>query len=101
MNEIAENALLSWSAPQCPFPIEYSPRMLDDIRLAVVDAFFSLPRGGAEIGGVLLGRWEQGRLAMCVAFGFDYKDVVAPILPTGIYTIPEASMAGETEEFRA
>ena len=41
---------------------------------------------------------EQARLAMCVAFGFDYKDVVAPILPTGIYTIPEASMAGETEE---
>jgi NAD(P) transhydrogenase len=41
---------------------------------------------------------EQARLATCVAFGFDYKDVVAPILPTGIYTIPEASMAGETEE---
>lgn len=41
---------------------------------------------------------EQARMAMCVAFGFDYKDVVAPILPTGIYTIPEASMAGETEE---
>jgi NAD(P) transhydrogenase len=41
---------------------------------------------------------EQARLAMCVAFGFNYKDVVAPILPTGIYTIPEASMAGETEE---
>jgi NAD(P) transhydrogenase len=41
---------------------------------------------------------EQARLAMCVAFGFDYKDMVAPILPTGIYTIPEASMAGETEE---
>lgn len=41
---------------------------------------------------------EQARLAICVAFGFDYKDVVAPILPTGIYTIPEASMAGETEE---
>jgi len=41
---------------------------------------------------------EQARMAICVAFGFDYKDVVAPILPTGIYTIPEASMAGETEE---
>ena len=41
---------------------------------------------------------EQARMAMCVAFGFDYKNVVAPILPTGIYTIPEASMAGETEE---
>ena len=41
---------------------------------------------------------EQARLAICVAFEFDHKDVVAPILPTGIYTIPEASMAGETEE---
>ena len=41
---------------------------------------------------------EQARLAMCVACERDYKDVVAPILPTGIYTIPEASMAGETEE---
>src|SRR5438034_9774986 len=41
---------------------------------------------------------EQARMAMCVACEVDYKDVVAPILPTGIYTIPEASMAGETEE---
>jgi NAD(P) transhydrogenase len=41
---------------------------------------------------------EQARMGICVAFGFDFKDVVAPILPTGIYTIPEASMAGETEE---
>ena len=41
---------------------------------------------------------EQARMAMCVACELDYKDIVAPILPTGIYTIPEASMAGETEE---
>ena len=41
---------------------------------------------------------EQARMAMCVACEVDFKDVVAPILPTGIYTIPEASMAGETEE---
>jgi NAD(P) transhydrogenase len=41
---------------------------------------------------------EQARMAMCVACEVGYKDVVAPILPTGIYTIPEASMAGETEE---
>src|SRR5438477_3540058 len=41
---------------------------------------------------------EQARMAMCVACEVDYKDVIAPILPTGIYTIPEASMAGETEE---
>jgi NAD(P) transhydrogenase len=41
---------------------------------------------------------EQARMAMCVACEVDYKNVVAPILPTGIYTIPEASMAGETED---
>ena len=54
------SGLTAWTAPQCPFRIEYEPRVLDDIRLAVVDAFFSLPRGGAEIGGVLLGKIEDG-----------------------------------------
>ena len=42
---------------------------------------------------------EQARLAACVAFDFRQKESAAPILPIGIYTIPEASMAGETEEF--
>ena len=40
---------------------------------------------------------EQGRVAMCHAFDQAFKTDVAPILPTGIYTIPEVSMAGETE----
>ena len=40
---------------------------------------------------------EQARLAMVSAFDLKYKKEVAPILPYGIYTIPEASMAGETE----
>ena len=51
-----------WSVPQCPFLIAYSREALDDIRLAVLDAFFSVPRGGAEIGGILLGRFEDGRV---------------------------------------
>lgn len=41
---------------------------------------------------------EQGRLAMCHAFGLDYKKRMASLLPYGIYTIPEISMVGETEE---
>lgn len=41
---------------------------------------------------------EQGRLAMCHAFHLSYKRAMAPILPYGIYTIPEVSAAGETEE---
>jgi NAD(P) transhydrogenase len=40
---------------------------------------------------------EQARLAMCHAFGLDYKSAMAPILPYGIYTIPEVSVAGLTE----
>jgi NAD(P) transhydrogenase len=41
---------------------------------------------------------EQARVAACAAFEIRQKESAAPILPTGIYTIPEASMAGETEE---
>jgi NAD(P) transhydrogenase len=40
---------------------------------------------------------EQARLAMCHAFDLKYKTALAPILPYGIYTIPEVSAAGETE----
>ncbi|KYK31342.1 MAG: pyridine nucleotide-disulfide oxidoreductase [Thermoplasmatales archaeon SG8-52-3] len=42
---------------------------------------------------------EQARFAMIKAFNLEpYKEHVAPILPLGIYTIPECSMAGKTEE---
>jgi NAD(P) transhydrogenase len=41
---------------------------------------------------------EQGRVAVCHAFGFKYKERVASMLPMGIYTIPEISAVGETEE---
>jgi NAD(P) transhydrogenase len=41
---------------------------------------------------------EQGRLAMCHAFDIHYKTRLNPILPAGIYTIPEISQVGRTEE---
>jgi len=41
---------------------------------------------------------EQARIAMVHAFDLKYKDRLASILPYGVYTIPECSMAGETEE---
>jgi NAD(P) transhydrogenase len=41
---------------------------------------------------------EQARVAMVHAFDLKYKTAVALILPYGIYTIPECSVAGETEE---
>jgi NAD(P) transhydrogenase len=41
---------------------------------------------------------EQARVAVCHAFGILGKSALAPLLPTGIYTIPETSLVGETEE---
>jgi NAD(P) transhydrogenase len=41
---------------------------------------------------------EQGRVAVCNAFNFAYKQSVNELLPYGIYTIPEVSALGETEE---
>ena len=41
---------------------------------------------------------EQARVAVGHAFGSKFKTGIATILPTGIYTIPEASCVGETEQ---
>ncbi len=41
---------------------------------------------------------EQARVAAIDAFGLGSRESVAPLLPFGIYTIPELSAIGETEE---
>jgi NAD(P) transhydrogenase len=41
---------------------------------------------------------EQSRVAVCHAFGITAKGEFASLLPTGIYTIPEVTMVGATEE---
>ncbi len=41
---------------------------------------------------------EQARVAVFHAFGQPWNDNISPLLPTGIYTIPEASFVGETEQ---
>ena len=41
---------------------------------------------------------EQARVAVCAAFGVRFKETIAEIYPTGIYTIPEVSTVGATEE---
>jgi NAD(P) transhydrogenase len=55
---------------------------------------------GDVIGGPSLASTgaEQARVAMAHAFDLTFKSEMASILPFGIYTIPEAAMAGETEE---
>ena len=41
---------------------------------------------------------EQGRVAACHAFDIPFKTGVARLFPYGVYTIPEVSMIGATEE---
>ena len=55
---------------------------------------------GDVIGGLALS-WtamEQARMAMVNAFDLKYKASIARHLPIGVWTIPELSMVGETEE---
>jgi hypothetical protein len=52
-------AAARWTTPECPFVIEYGLGVLVSIHVAVSDAFFSVPRGGAEIGGILLDKWKR------------------------------------------
>jgi NAD(P) transhydrogenase len=41
---------------------------------------------------------EQARVAVCQAFGFTYKRQVSSLIPYGLYTIPEVSMVGDSED---
>ena len=67
-----------WSSAESPFVIEYSARAMEAIRLAVSEAFFSLPRGGVEIGGILLGKWESGRLIVSDYAQLDCEHAFGP-----------------------
>jgi NAD(P) transhydrogenase len=78
---------------------------LDDKGRILVNEHFqtSAPRiyaAGDVVGNPALASvsMEQGRVAMCHAFGFPYKTKVSPLTPFGVYTIPEISMVGATED---
>ena len=71
----------------------------------VVDADFRTTAPGIYAAGDVTGppglasvAMEQARVAMCRAFGIPFKEALDTTLPTGIYTLPELSMVGLTEE---
>jgi NAD(P) transhydrogenase len=41
---------------------------------------------------------EQARVSVCHAFDLRYKQEVSPVLPYGVWTIPEIATVGETED---
>ncbi|HEY2461829.1 MAG TPA: Si-specific NAD(P)(+) transhydrogenase [Candidatus Acidoferrum sp.] len=85
--------------------IEKAGLVLNDRGYIAVDANYRTSATNIYAAGDVIGfpalastSMEQGRVAVCHAFGFQYKQRVASMLPMGIYTIPEISSAGETEE---
>jgi proteasome lid subunit RPN8/RPN11 len=54
--------MVSWQTPLCPFKIDFEPAKLEDVRVAVLGGFYTVPRGGIEIGGVLYGTYSDGRV---------------------------------------
>jgi NAD(P) transhydrogenase len=78
---------------------------LDDRGLFEVDAAFrtSVPHifaVGDVIGFPSLASVsaEQARVAVCAVCDARFKTAIDPLFPSGIYTIPEASAVGATEE---
>ena len=77
---------------------------LDERGRIIVDEHFQTSAAGIYAAGDVIGppalasvSAEQGRVAACHAFGIDFKDVVDPLPPFGIYSIPEVGSIGLTE----
>jgi NAD(P) transhydrogenase len=68
----------------------------DDFRTAVPGVYAA----GDVVGFPALASvsMEQARVAVCHAFDFTYKRQVAELYPYGVYTIPEVSCVGLSEE---
>jgi NAD(P) transhydrogenase len=68
----------------------------EDFRTAVANVYAA----GDVIGfpGLASVSMDQARVAVCHAFGFTYKRQLADLLPYGVYTIPEVSCVGLSEE---
>jgi hypothetical protein len=47
--------ILQWSAPEFPYRVTIPTPVMNEARILAVEAFYSVPRGGVEIGGVWFG----------------------------------------------
>jgi NAD(P) transhydrogenase len=70
-----------------------------------VDGNFRTTAAGVYAAGDVTGppglasvAMEQARVAMCRAFAIPFKESLDPVVPTGIYTLPEIAMVGVTED---
>ena len=76
----------------------------DDRGRIVVDDHFQTTASGVYAAGDVIGppalasaSMEQGRVAACYSLGIPFKETVDPLMPFGVYCIPECAMVGMTE----
>ena len=81
---------------------------VDDRGRIVVDDCYQTSALGVYAAGDVIGppalastSMEQGRVAACRAFGIEFKEMVDPSPPTGVYSIPEIAAVGLTEQAAA
>jgi NAD(P) transhydrogenase len=77
----------------------------DDRGRVQVDDRFETTCPGVYAAGDVIGppglasvAMESARVAMCRAFDIPFKEHLDAVVPTGIYTLPEVSMVGLTEQ---
>jgi NAD(P) transhydrogenase len=85
--------------------LEVAGVALDESGRIVVNERFETTAPGIYAAGDVIGppalasaSMEQGRVAVCNAFGFPFKEAVDILVPLGVYSIPELAMVGMTEE---
>jgi NAD(P) transhydrogenase len=71
----------------------------------VVDDQYRTSAEGVYAAGDVIGppalasvSMEQGRVAICHAFGIPFKESIDQLPPFGVYSIPEVAMVGMTEQ---
>lgn len=78
---------------------------LDDRGRIRVDDHYQTTAAGIYAAGDVIGppalassSMEQGRVATCYALDIPFKQTVDPLVPFGVYAVPECAMVGLTEE---
>ena len=78
---------------------------VDDRGRITVDDHYRTSAAGIYAAGDVIGppalasvSMEQARVAVCHAFGIPFKQMVEPVSPMGVYSIPEAAAVGITEQ---
>ena len=78
---------------------------VDDRGRIRVDDHYETTVAGVYAAGDVIGppalassSMEQGRVATCYAFDIPFKQTVDPLVPFGVYAVPECALVGLTEE---